>query len=383
MSSGLRFLDGRRVLAESPDRWAALLDLPGALGLAPSLFLESAFLAAWARHLAPEQPFLLAVLEEEGAWLAGLPLTRSRGRLGRWRLRLAGIAGAPMFDCVEVPAADPGRRRTFLEALLRELPRALPGWTALDLRELPAAGPTLAALRGAAAAAGRPVHERLCARSPLLPLEGPEPPRPSRNLRSQLGRSRRRLAGRGAVELHFSRPTADAAEVILEECAGVEAASWKGARGTGVLRAGPPRDFARELWRTLTPSGRIGLGTLRLDGRLVAYHWGWICGRRWLSYNLAQLPEVDDAGAGTLLMQAMVEQAPELGLDLLDGSRGSLLRPHLLARYRGPVREHVQAVLYHPGLRGRALGLARHRLLPAARSLRRRLPALGRKGGGG
>jgi len=337
-------------------RWDALAASGG--GAFP--FLSSDWLAAWDTHLGSGREVVFALLERDGELVGGLPLVSGPSRLGRWRVRMLEVAGAPLFDRIEIPAVDEAARRATLESIVGWF-RAERGETVLNLRELASGGETHRALD----AGGFRFHLRTCSRAPLLELA--ELKR-SRNLRSQLKRGERRLAELGSLEDRFTSPDPGELPELLDECAAVESASWKGEGG--VLGRSPTGAFFRELAAGRAHRGAVLLGQLRLDGRLVAYHLGLRHGDRFLSYNLAHLPEHGAAGPGTVLLDRMVARGAELGLATFDASRGSLERPHLLARYRGPVREHLQAVLYRRGPVGAGLELVRHVLLPAARRLR-------------
>lgn len=369
ISDGLESLDGRTVLRDRADEWEDLL----ARGGAGTFFLRAAWLRAWERHFLAGRDFRCLILVRDGAWAAALPLVRSRGRLGRWPVRKLEFAGAPLFDFVEAPAVDDDSRVELMRAAVRWFRTEARDCSVFDLRELDVTGPTLAATRTAAQELDVPCHVRLCSRAPLLDLDAfARTGIRSGNLRSQLRRTDKRLQERGRLESTFGAPAPDALESLLLGCAAIEELSWKGRAGVGVLRDGAPRAWAMDLFRSCAAAGTLLMATLRLDGRLIAYHWGFRDGARFLSYNQAQAPDLADLGPGTLLLQRMIEAGAAMGLRALDASRGSLERPHILARYHGAVREHQQALIYQSNWRGGALRVARHAVLPALRGLRRR-----------
>lgn len=356
MSRALRWLEGRRAFEEGLGGWDELLVESGR----PHPFLRSDWLRAWLAAFGAGRRPLLALLEEDGRPLAGWPLAIGPGRIGRWRVRKLELAGAPWFDRIELPARDERVARRFLAGLLDDLP-SLGGWTALELRELERGGREAAWLEELAAERGMPLDVRVCSRAPLIDfaLAGAAGGRPSKNLRSQLRRGRKRLEERGGVAMAFEAPATEQALALLEECREVGMESWKRDSPTWVLREGPPLEFVRALVRSRAAEGGVLFATLRLEGRLVAYHWGWRAGARFLSYDLCHRASLDACGPGTLLVQHMIESAPMLGLAVLDASRGDLRAPHLFARYGGPLREHVQLVGARPGLGGAAFRLAR------------------------
>lgn len=362
-----------QALSKHRAEFEALLERAGV----ETLFMQPVWLAGWARHLGPDSALLVA--EQAGRWCAAFPLRSGRRPFGRLRLQLVEFAGAPLFDLADPPIDPELDREALLVELFGELRRRLGRWTAAELRELPVDSATERAVAAAAARAGLAHRSRTCSVAPLLDLgalDGAAPKR-SKNLRSQLNRSAKRLAELGEVETRFERPAPAELESAFEQCAGVERLSWKGTGGTALLVEEPRRAFFRELWDRLAECGELAVARLLIDGAPLAYHWGWIRHRRFFSYNLAYAPEHAQRGPGTLLLDAMVRAAPELGIDVLDASRGSLTSPHGLARYRGGEREHRTHVVYGRGATGRSLGFASTVVLPRVRAAReaRRRPA--------
>lgn len=371
----MEVLEGRDVYESSRARWDELLrDSEG-----DSFFLQSDWLTSWARSAPADRRTFLAVLHRDGRWVAGLPLALGDGRIGRIRLKKLEIAGAPWFDAVEIPAVSTADRARFVRGLLEWCTRSLPGWTALELRELPAQGVSAPAVEAAAQELGIACDRRVCSRAPFVALAdlGDGARVASKNLRSQLKRSAKRLDELGAVEVRFELVAEDDARSKLDACAAIERASWKGTSSRGTLQPESGYAFFADVCPRLARGGRLALGSLSIDGRLVAYHLGFKSGARFLSYNLAQLPEMDSAGAGTFLLQGMIERASALGVDVMDASRGSLARPHALARYSDAAREHLQLLLYNDNASGKLLELTKRRLVPGLKRWKQRFAARG------
>lgn len=364
----LNIVEGRAAFEARDGRWSELLDASGT----PSFFLRAPWLAHWSAHT-PDRRLFLATYEEQGRWIAGLPLALGRGRVGRWTIDKLEIAGAPWFDQIAVPAVDDRARESFLAALFEWCRGELSSWTLCELREVAAEDDSARAIEHAARACGLPLRARVCSRAPYVDVSGGEVHVPSKNLRSQLRRSEKRLAERGVIELAFARPSERECDALLDEIAAVEAQSWKGS--TGVLQPFGGGAFFRTLVPELARERAWAVGTLRVSGTLAAYHWGFVEDRRFLSYNLAQLPQFDELGPGTFLLQHMVERAHALDLDRMDASRGSLAAPHALVRYGGPVREHLQMLVYNQNAAGRVLRATKEVLVPSLARLRRRFKA--------
>jgi hypothetical protein len=107
----------------------------------------------------------------------------------------------------------------------------------------------------------------------------------------------------------------------------------------------------------------LAAGTIRLDGKLIAYHWGFRSdGNRFLSYNLAYASDFHNFSPGTLLMHHMAETGTKIGFNFLDASRGGLDHAHLLERYHGGARLHVSATFYSPSFKAQIIRFLRHTL---------------------
>ena len=362
--------------------WEALLQA------APSatFFQRREWLAAWAAHATEARDCVMAWRETGGKLTAGLPLQRGRGTIGRWRLDKWEVAGAPWLDRVDVARVDDAAGAAFVAELIDWLLSQRRGWTVFDLREATAGGFLVEAVAREAAARRLRVERRICSQAPCFEFGRVGVRPPSANLRSQLARAAKRLAAAGRLEIAFQRPAAgtsaaDAAlEQLLDECAAVEKLSWKGRSDAGILSRSRPAAFFRPLFRALAGAGRFALGTLHVDGVLHAYHLGFLHDGAFLSYNLANRPELQEHGPGTLLLQSLAEQGGALGLSRLDGSRGELERPHLLHRYGGPLRQHEQLLIWRPGARGAAVHVARTLVLPRLRRAKAAVKRLARRG---
>ena len=143
--------------------------------------------------------------------------------------------------------------------------------TALSLTMLPPGGELAVALRAAAGAGGRAVAERLLQRAPLLEVSGTWQAYAAtrgRSLLSDLRRRTRRLAERGAVTLVEAGP-ADA-RAAFEDLLALEAAGWKGERGTAMASRPATLRFYSEVVDWAAARGSLRLALLRLDDRPLA-----------------------------------------------------------------------------------------------------------------
>jgi CelD/BcsL family acetyltransferase involved in cellulose biosynthesis len=356
---------GPAVFRDHAGAWDDLLQRCGE----PSFFLRSAWLRSWAEVFGEDHELFLLVAERDGEWVAGMPLAQGLGRLGsRREVAKLEFAGAPYFDRMEILATDHAARVDFLAEVLDWSRREREGWIALALEELPRESGTLRALAELQDAGTLRHYTQLASRAPLIELEAPEQ-RPNDRYLRKIRRNRAKLEQLGGVEVRLHRPEPSEVHTLVAEMSDVEDRSWKGAQGVGVFRTGRPFEFFSRVWTESCAEGRILAATIRHEGELVAYHWGFLHGERYLAYNLAQLPGQDEFTAGLILLEEIVQGGGEHGFRVVDASRGSLDKQNFIGAYHGPVREHGHATIYHPGARGQAMRLLRHRVFPVARAV--------------
>ena len=367
MSATVKVYEGVNSLTTHGKQWNQLLAQSGN----PSFFLTIPWLQCWAKHWLGHRNFLLVVAERDGKWIGGLPLTLGQGKIGaRWKVRKLEFAGAPYFDRMELPAANAQDCNEALEAILSWANHELKGWTALGFNEVPNGSNTLNAFKSIAAQQGFGLHTVLTSKAPMVDLKTKG--KTSSKYRRQLRQSMEKLCERGEVCSDFFTVKEDQIDSLVKECSDVEATSWKGDDGVGIFRDQAHQKFVADLWKSLAANDGIALATIRLDGELIIYHWGFRHQGRFLSYNMAQRPETNNVRGGSLILRLMVEEGEALNFDAIDASRGSLTSPNVIGRYHGPIRDHGNIVVYSNTAKGSLLSLFRHSILPVWRQLRKK-----------
>ena len=379
MSAHLKVFEGPDVYREQADAWHDLLLRAEKKQELPSFFLQRAWLQTWADHYGKEKRLFLVVAEnEDGQWIGGLPLVLGKGRVGRFNVPKLEMAGSPLVDCIGIPAVDHRARAETLKLILQWSQREMKDWVAFEMRELSVEDQVVEEIPKQARQVQLPVFTRVCSQAPLLDLEefDKSGQKVSKNLRSNLKRRTKKLIKEGQMEKWFGFPKAGELDTLFSECCTVEAASWK-ADGEARLLEGDSKSFIRSLWDRLSIKGDLVVGTIRLDGKLIAFHWGFRSnGDRFLSYNLAYDSDFHSFSPGTLLMHHMAETGSSIGFRFLDASRGGLDHAHLLERYHGGSRQHMSATFYAPSFKARSIQVLRHSLMPAAQRVRERIRAM-------
>lgn len=261
-------------------------------------WLRPGWFRAWWRAFGRGRLELVAARDGNG--LAGvLPLSRSRGTL-----RALGNWHSPSF----APVADG-------EAPLAELAHSLARANAPRV-VLPFLADGATVFRDSAVDAGRRVLARWTRRAPYVATEGPWEAYErtlDRKLRSEIRRRRRKLEEAGTVELVVHDGSARLDELLLDGLR-VEAASWKGQRGTAILADPRLVAFYGDVARWAAERGWLRLAFLTLNGRPIAFDLGF---EEAGSHHLVKTgydPAYRRYGPGILLRHAMIGRAFTLGL---------------------------------------------------------------------
>ncbi len=137
-------------------------------------FLTLEYQRIWWEHFGGDNPLLIYTSRDEGGVLRGIAPLFIGHKSGRRKLYLVGCAeirdDLDVSDYLDVIAA-PGYERLVYDALLDAIAQPdAPAWDALELRDLPAASPTLEGLPDLAQARGWRVDQTAPAVCPTIQL---------------------------------------------------------------------------------------------------------------------------------------------------------------------------------------------------------------------
>jgi CelD/BcsL family acetyltransferase involved in cellulose biosynthesis len=346
---------GRDAFAALRAEWDALL----ARGPTDLPFLRHAFLEAWLDAFLPPRAQLtvLVARDADGAAAGFAPLLAER--LGT-HVRLRAPANDHSCRVEWVLGPDASGAAAAIWAHLRDEVR----WDVLVLRDLPRDGPTSAVLEPLARADGHLAGRWESQRSPYLRLGGaPVEARLSSRFRANLRRRRRRLEELGPVALVREDGRGDV-EGALRELFALEAAGWKGKRGTAL--ANDPRlvGFYRAWAAEAAARGALAIRSLTLSGRAVAMHLGLVHGGAYWLPKIAYDERLGAVSPGQLLQREVVAECQARGLRGLE-----FLGPDMEWKrdWEPELRPHDWLYVYRPSLAGRALHAVKHRLKPAVK----------------
>ena len=120
--------------------------------------------------------------------------------------------------------------------------------------------------------------------------------------RKKLRQHRRRLAAKGALEFRIASD-AEAVREALEQFLQLEAAGWKGERGSALLNSGPDTAFARAMVNGLAERGESAIHALYLDGQPVSMQIVLRAGPVAFTWKTTYDEKWRDASPGMLLLE--------------------------------------------------------------------------------
>ena len=336
--------------------WDAVL----AAGPVDQPFHRHAFVGAWLDAFAPESRLrVLVARDPTGEALAMAPLVEER-RAGIVVLSAPANDHSPRVEWIL--GRDPHAGVAALWAHLRDELR----WDVLVLRDVPSAGPTSMLLEALARRDHHLVGRWHSLDSPFLRL-GAEPRERavSTKFAANLRRRMRRLEEHGGVS-YRRVDGGEGVDAFLEQFLALEAAGWKGQRGTAIAKDDRALAFYRGLAHAAAREGWLALRAIDVDGRPVAMHFGLLHGG---VYSLPKPAYDESFGAcspGQLLFREVLAECEARGLREVD-----FLGPDMTWKrdWEPAVRRHDWLYVYRPGLAGKALHAVKHRLKPMAREV--------------
>lgn len=152
--------------------------------------------------------------------------------------------------------------------------------------------------------------------------------------KKSLKRKRNRLAREGALHCETYGDAARTLE-LLPELFDLHRRRWASAGHASQFDRPRERWLYAALAESLGASGMLRTSEVRLDGRLIAAHFGAYDGERFTWYKPCYEPELESFGPGEVLLQHLIERAASEGareFDFTVGAEGFKLRFATLVR---------------------------------------------------
>jgi CelD/BcsL family acetyltransferase involved in cellulose biosynthesis len=289
-----------RTLAEL-DRYELAWERLGAISGNP--VTDFAYARAWAAGLGGAQQ--LNIFVAGGAQPRAIaPLIINRSGAG-WLTFLA----SEMYEILDFPCTDEGAVYELAHAVART-------GRPLYLQRVPASSPVVAAVeavyRGRGIVLRRPVGG-----SPWIPLDESWA-EPERHLnsgrRSDLRRARRLAEKLGAVKTEIVDPEPARVPELMDEAFRVEAAGWKGARGTALATDPVRGPFFRRYAEHACRKRLLRLCFLRIGGQIAAVQIAVENGERFSLLRAGYDEDFARCSPGLLLTLESIRYATQRGL---------------------------------------------------------------------
>lgn len=316
-------LHDRAAIAALSPAWAELRAEVAAAGGLEGPFASPIWCAIQAAHLAPGSLRLL-VAHRVGRPCAILPLFAERRRLAGVPARVLRSLSddhSQRFDVLMRP--DDHAAAEALWTHLRADHSRGAGWDVLELRDAPLPRAAADALVDAAAGDGHATARwpSLVSPSLALPSHGPHDAQLSAKFRSNLRRRARKLAaevGPVALERVDNCAGSVAIDCALIDGFSLEAAGWKGERGTAVAR--DPRLVARyrQLARALAREGTLALSFLTVAGVRKSFHFAVLQNGVYYLFKPGYDPRLATYGLGHLHVDLIARALATDGVHELD-----------------------------------------------------------------
>lgn len=307
--------------------------------------------AMWLEQFAPQTPFRAVAVEDQGQLVAVLPLIESRMA----RYVRAGVfpssEWAPSGEFLLDPASDVDR---VLDLLVREL--ACGPWPLIVVQSAIFDAPRWARLQMALERAAVSSVCQFKYFAGLVPVCGSwEAYREtwSRNHRRKTERLDRQLRQAGEAQFRLAA-LQDPSEVepLLERGFEVENRCWKGTEGTSILRAPAIRDFYLRQGRQLAAWGQLELSFLELDGRAIAFEYGWAAKGVHHAFKIGYDEAFAQCSPGQLLFYHLLKEFHDAGQHRALNCLGPLNRA--IQSWR-PAAFRVGRLIMGPGRLGRIM----------------------------
>lgn len=222
-------------------------------------------------------------------------------------------------DYLDLIARDSDRRQVtaaFWTALGQE-----PGWSLARLRNIPAHSPTAQHLPLAARSTGLwPMHDadEAC----LTLVHDGRHPTPGALLRKyRVRRAANALRRMGDFEV-VDITDLEGARAELPGLFEQHTNRWQGTSTPSLFLDPQNRRFYEQMVEKLMPAGHLLFTVARLDGRPIAYHFGFDFGGRVIWYKPSFDPALAPKSPGTTLIEHLVRRVVELGRRELDFTVG-------------------------------------------------------------
>ena len=277
---------------------------------ADTIFLTSAWLRAWLETYGQGSNLLIPQIRRNGKLIAAAAFRERHGII-----EFAGLGPSDYLDLVVSADLDEETAQHAIETVLRSAQGAVSGFRYFLLNRVPLVNGTLARLN-----AGLSHYHATLLGSVLAPSMDMSAA-PEKLQKKSLRRHERDLLRQGSVDTEtFTR--ADEILPRLNEFFDQHIRRWQGTPYPSLFHDATARAFYEAVTRQLDASGWLQFTQIRLDGRLVAAHFGFFHGGRFIWYKPCYEPALSKSSPGEVLIKRLIEGAQAAGANEFDFTIG-------------------------------------------------------------
>ena len=318
----------------------------------PTVFSTHEWVSTWWKHFGGGQRLLVLVLSR-GLEIVGIvPWWIGRTRRAGGVFRKVGFVGTGLSDYLDVILPDP--TPDAFDAVHEHLDRQRGAWDFLDLREIPEGSETarsLAASLGRRGSGAEVFADSTCA---YIPVAGDwstyATTRMGKRSREHSRRRRKRLKDTGDVQISLIEDLRGDLAPLRKVFAMSERETSSGEDRRTIFADARRRAFFEEISTLFSERGWLQLATLEVDGRTVAYHYGFLYDGKYLHYYTGFDPASAELQPGRVVMEEVLKNCFERGLREVDFLRG--LEPWK-SSFTDLARRNQRLRLFRPSIRGR------------------------------
>jgi CelD/BcsL family acetyltransferase involved in cellulose biosynthesis len=309
---------------------------------ADTVFLLSGWLRAWHETLGRGAELVVPQIRRDGRLVAAAAFQLRDGTL-----EFAGKGPSDYSDVVVSSAVAPAEAEAMAGALLHAARRGARGFRAARLSRIQREESLVPAVAFGSAGGFFATEER-CVPAPTMEMSAVE----DRLAKKSLKRHERSLEKMGALTCGTFR---DAGRIVpqLDEFFEQHVRRWEKTEWPSLFLAEEQRAFYRRFTETLDGSGVLRFTAIRLDGKLVAAHYGFHHAGRFTWYKPSYEPDLAKVSPGEVLLKRLLELARDEGAREFDFTLGD---EAFKLRFATRTREVIDVHLTHSRVRARETG---------------------------
>ena len=332
-------------------------------------FFQPEWFSAFALTFAKGLQLYLLSARWQGSLVAAAPLLRANTHFGRIPARtyrsLSGLHSC-RYDLLHAPAYSTQVGHALWSTIQRD-----PWWEVIEALDVPEGG-GFTTLLPHAQREGFLIGVWPTRKSPYLPIPavGHDPfsycPVGFRGWRSKLARKLQRLRHTGEISFDCSY----SAQPGLDEFLALEAAGWKGQRGSAIVLDKTTTEFYTRIVDSFARRGALRFCSLRVDAKPIAMHLGLLMNGTYFVPKSAYDETFARFSPGHLLVHHVLHELPSMGARTYD-----FLGPaaQWKSMWTSHTRAHHNYYIFRPSVRGRLLHFAITQAAPRLRDLRYRV----------